>query len=213
MKIIIKTVIKQKQRKTKGGTNQIWWPFALKKSGFLYTYIMEIWFHELLFPSIHPIYMSVYFLSRRNCLILKLQSESTEAGFHSEETWSILCSGLRNKAMGSKGNRPSHAVTFVFLLVNSILARKMVNCEEELPKPNRCQPTGYQQVTDSFLRQEVCCWIDRKRVLYWQMVSKTRKQKPTFSNSNPTRIEDPDEKGWFGLPSKYLNVKTVVFDI
>lgn len=144
---------------------------------------MEIWSHELLFPSIHPIYMSVYFLSRRNCLILKLQSESTEAGFHSEETWSILCSGLRNKAMGSKGNRPSHPVTFVFLLVNSILARKMVNCEEELPKPNRCQPTGYQQVTDSFLRQEVCCWIDRKRVLYWQMVSKTRKQILWFSTA------------------------------
>ena len=54
--------------------------------------------------------------------------------------------------MGSKGNRPSHPVAFVLPLINSILARKIFNREEELPKPTQCQPTvsrrGYQQVTD-----------------------------------------------------------------
>ena len=37
--------------------------------------------------------------------------------------------------MGSKGNSPSPPKTFVMQLINAILARKMGDLEEELPKP------------------------------------------------------------------------------
>lgn len=91
--------------------------------------------------------------------------------------------------MGSKGNRLSNPMMFVMLLINAILVRKIGNCEEELPKPTQCRPTvgrrvtnrlptSYRQVTNSFLRQKVCCRKERNRVSYPinKIVSETRKQ-------------------------------------